>query len=171
MAGASGLGSSRSGVSVSLSRISGSSARPGVVRMSRTAAIVAPLGSALALMLGGCTSGLASTTYEGIPDGAVYGENSGDMLDGVRVGWLDDGALIALTTYGSSSCPVPPDALAVSEPDALTITLGSSFGLFCTADMHATTYEIPTPTEVDTFSQVQVDVDGLALELPPIRGE
>lgn len=76
------------------------------------AASLAVLGLAALSACSTGAAGAASSSYAGVPEDAVYDERAGDMLPGVKVGWLNDGSDIALTTYGSSSCPVGPEAIA-----------------------------------------------------------
>ena len=93
---------------------------------------------------------------------------------GPGVRWVEDGTLLAVTTWGSSSHPVAPRTARVSDGE-LTLTLGApgsrsdtrDLGAPMTADAAAYTTLVEPPAGLDPHAHTRVHLDGLVLDLPP----
>lgn len=62
--------------------------------------------------------------------------------------WVESGSVFAVTTWGSSSCPLVPIELSELTADAVGISFADSPGEVCTADMAPTTNEFTLPVSV-----------------------
>jgi hypothetical protein len=81
---------------------------------------------------------------------------------GPRVQWADDKQLLAVSLWGSSTCPVEPTGLTQVGRDYLKIEITKRAGFLgnCTADLAVTTYEIRVPEAITTTAPVTVHIDG-----------
>ncbi|MCZ2837528.1 hypothetical protein [Modestobacter sp. VKM Ac-2985] len=98
----------------------------------------------------------------------------GEHHPGVGVRWVEDGALLAVTTWGSSSHPTVPRAARVQDGE-LTLTIGrretaplppGSVDVM-TADLASYTTLIEPPTGLDLHSTTRVHVGDQVVELLP----
>lgn len=120
-----------------------------------------------------------SSTMGGLPDAAVTTPAPAPddpleypLLAGKpRIGWLDEGERFAITFAGSSSCYAVPTAISAPTSRNIELTLESTGGSACTADMALRTHVIRTPEGVDPTLGVEVtDVGTSWVEvLPPLR--
>ena len=90
---------------------------------------------------------------------------------GVGVRWVEGGALLAVTTWGSSSSPTVPRAVRVADGE-LTLTLGTSgprepTSAPRTADLTAYTTLIDPPAGLDPHAHTRVHLGDGVLDLPP----
>ncbi len=136
----------------------------------RRIAVAVPAVLALVLALAACAA-----LRPGAGDGAGYaGFPPGHAPDGFdespRATLLDDGSVLAITTWGSSSCHREVDQ--VEWDGALArVHLGRAGGAACTADMAAYTNELDVPeasagriTEVELTYEDWDGVDRLTVE-------
>lgn len=86
---------------------------------------------------------------------------------GPRVQWAAQSGVIAVSLWGSSSCPTEPTAVEVAGRNRLAITTRTrtAFLAACTADLAVRTYEIRVPTSVSTSQPLTVVVAGHTLTL------
>jgi hypothetical protein len=148
--------------------------------------LVISVGVAMAtsVVLCGCigpASIAESSTMGGLPDAAVTTPPpvSDDPLEDPllagqpRVGWLEDGESFAITFAGSSSCYAVPTGISAPTSGTIVLTVESTGGPACTADMTLRTHVIRTPEGVDPLLGAEVTaVGGTWVEvLPPLRAE
>lgn len=118
--------------------------------IARTSAITA--GSALALLLAGVLTGCA--TGSGVGLGA--GSSGGEEIE-VDAAWLDDGRLIGLVTYGSSSCvPMADDVTA--DGQSISVSLVDPEGQACTRDLVPRVTLVSVPEGIDPSKDVDLAV-------------
>ncbi|MVA76471.1 hypothetical protein GC722_10610 [Auraticoccus sp. F435] len=129
----------------------------------------------MALLLA-LTSTLPACTARAEPEviGEVYtGAGAGTLgVDGSMdtsptAGWVEPGQRFYVTTYGSSSCPAAPTALAL-DGDRLRVTMTRIGGPACTADLGPTSYALALPHELQGSERVAVILelgDGASAEL------
>jgi hypothetical protein len=77
------------------------------------------------------------------------------------VAWADDGRSLAVTTYGSSSCPVGPTDIEVVGAQEVRVELAFLFPDRdpCTADMAMNTYEVDAPGGISADEPLTVLLD------------
>jgi hypothetical protein len=87
------------------------------------------------------------------------------------IAWVDDGALLAITTWGSSSAPSVPTTFEV-EGEHLTLGLEvrKPGGGAVSADLSAYVTVIETPPGLDPRMHTVVHLGGRAFDLPPTPG-
>lgn len=130
------------------------------------------------MLLAGCASSIAERSYAGLPAGSVpvapTSAPSGriDLPDpdlGPRAQWADGGRVLAISLWGSSTCPVEPTGLIQVGHDYIKVEITKRSGFFgaCTADLAVTTYEIRVPASVTSSRPVTVRIDGRELTLGP----
>lgn len=93
---------------------------------------------------------------------------------GLGIRWVEDGTLLAVTTWGSSSHPAVPLGARVQD-GGLTLTLGRREAAplppghvdVMTADLAAHTTLIDPPAGLDPHTSTRVQVGGQVVELPP----
>ncbi|MCZ2824999.1 MULTISPECIES: hypothetical protein [unclassified Modestobacter] len=117
---------------------------------------------------------------QGRPDGRdlpVIGAppHPGDHHPGFGVRWVEGGALLAVTTWGSSSHPTVPRTARVQDGE-LTLTIGrretaplppGSVDVM-TADLASHTTLIEPPAGLDPHTRTRVHVGEQTVELPPV---
>lgn len=113
---------------------------------------------------------------EGPPDGArrplagamTIRPGRGPIRSGCPVAWLDGGAGMAVTTWGSSSNPtVPTDAEVDGQHLALSLTWRHPERTVVTADHAAYVTVVETPAGLDPRAPVVVAVGEREYRLPP----
>lgn len=129
------------------------------------------------LMFAGCSGSIAERSYPGMPTGArpmpptpLPGQVDLPTPDfGPWVQWSDSDRVLAVSLWGSSSCPVEPTSLEQVERDYLSIEVKARKGPFgaCTSDLAMNTYEIRVPASVTKTGHVTVRVDGREFILQP----
>lgn len=87
-----------------------------------------------------------------------------------RVGWLDEGERFAITFAGSSSCHAVPTGISAPTSRRIELTLESTGGPACTADMALRTHVLRTPRGIDPTHGVEVTSVGRTWVqvLPPL---
>ncbi|WP_353807762.1 hypothetical protein [Agromyces sp. SYSU T00194] len=147
-------------------------ARAGRHRAGRPTAAAAAAAVLVAVLTACDPHSVAVRTYDGPAEDAVATPAASDAPAGQfepGVAWVDDGARLALTIPGSSSCPYVPTGIDVPDPSIIEIEVERSGGDACTADLTLRTHEIPTPQGVAKGGPVRVEVLGIGdFELPPI---
>lgn len=134
--------------------------------------------AAAVLVLAGCSASIAERSYGGLPEGsapvapttATPGQI--DLPDpdlGPRVQWAGKGQLLAVSLWGSSSCPVEPTGIKQVGRDYLRVEVTKRSGFLgaCTADLAVNTYEIRVPDTIVVNEPVTVRVDGREFTLGP----
>lgn len=118
-------------------------------------AAIAALAIAGTVLLAGCAGSPYAKDYAGTPPGSSAGDEFTDTPTAV---WLGDGKTIALTTFGSSTCPNAPVSVSVVDATNLKIELKQQGGEVCTADIAPHTYELPKPGGLDATKPVAIDL-------------
>ena len=141
--------------------------------MPRSGATAA-VGLAVLLLLAGCTAGpdpasLPVQTYRGTAI-SQKADSSSDLHPTVY--WVVGRHDAALSTYGSSGCPLVPVSVKVVSSTQITLAMRDYGGQACTADLTATTSEFAIPASVSrsTAVEVRLEAEGSApstLELRP----
>lgn len=108
------------------------------------------------LLLAGCaTTTVADATYQGTPPGY---EGETNLLNGVPLAlWGSDREVVAIVTFGRSSCqPVPT---AVSARDARTIVIDFTPSTAeCSGALEPTTHEFAVPGDIDPDADVVAEL-------------
>lgn len=130
-----------------------------------------------ALALAGCAASggeRPATDYAGVPAEFPTGgaDNIGDGTPHAL--WVQDGARLAVVTYGSSSCPFVGESLRVVAPagqgNIVRVTLSTiPPNQMCTADFGPHTTEFLTPANITTTESLRVDIDGVSVDIPPLQ--
>ena len=89
--------------------------------------------------------------------------------DGVPAVWVDGGAGLAITTWGSSSAPSVPIDVVV-DAGRLTVTLGARHGGAGVASLDLAAYVtvIETPAGLDPHNRRVLRIHGRDHDLPPV---
>lgn len=95
----------------------------------------------------------------GLPDGV-----EADPGDTSLRAYLSDDGELQLVTYGSGSCPTVPVFYDSADASALTLTLESTGGPACSADLAASTVTIRIPPGFDGVDVVRIESDRLTVE-------
>jgi hypothetical protein len=112
--------------------------------LTRGAAALVALAAAV-LLLAGCSGSVARSSEPGIPDGLSIDQSEGL---GAAAGWIVEGEIFAVVTWGSWSCPRAPVGLEAVGVDQLDLTFDAPSGAVCTADMAATTHTFDLPAVI-----------------------
>jgi hypothetical protein len=130
---------------------------------------------ASALVLTGCAPGSGPVTdYPGLPvvneeldPGVPIEEPTGDEP---FVQYLGDGGRLAVTIWGSSTCPVVGKDLVVTakahEGNAVEVVLPEPGNGPCTADFVPHTTEFSTPYDVTTTKPLEVTIGDAVVTVP-----
>lgn len=107
---------------------------------------------------------IAARSYPGLPEGAAPSPSASTELPAdpdfsPSAVWLEDDVL-AVVTYGSSSCPTAPSSLEVVDGTDLRIATIQLGGEVCTADIAPTTFEIDDPEGLVPTMSYTVTFDG-----------
>lgn len=134
----------------------------------RIATAVAGAGVAV-LALAGCMTTYPTESFRGDPEEPL--QSVGGEGEGVMISWLHQGGQIALTTWGSSSCPVVGSDISVVSPagegNTVAITTENpAADQICTMDYVPHTSVFWTPQEVITGEPLTVQVLGEEFVLP-----
>lgn len=104
---------------------------------------IASLALLLVAGVAGCANSLGAVRLDTIPDELA---SSSDLLDPQpTVAWDPDEDAWLILTYGSSSCPTEPREISETADGSFEITLETSGGPVCTADLGPTAYRVPAP--------------------------
>ncbi|MGB3375229.1 MAG: hypothetical protein WBA87_08830, partial [Microbacterium sp.] len=117
--------------------------------------------AAVALLSAGCGTGPASPgpTSTGGPDAG--GPASERTVNDIEAAWLDDGRMIAVVTWGSSTPTCrPAQAEAVADEQAVTITLTDpkEAAEGCDSDLVPRATIVMVPEGVDVAQDVELEV-------------
>jgi hypothetical protein len=135
--------------------------------------IAALVTASTVLMLAACTSGppsVADDTYRGLPEATSDSGDPTALSFSAQGAWVKQNQTFALTTWGSSSCPLIPTSIESEADDAVTIHFERSPQTTCTADMAAITHEFTVPAGSDstpltvTLTYDDWDPEALVLE-------
>lgn len=160
-----------------------SGATLGGMSLSRVRLIPSALAlAAVTLLAAGCTTTPASpapTSTAGSPS-STAGADAGAtpverMADDVEAAWLDDGRMIGLVTWGSSSCrPHVEDVMA--DGQSVAVTVADEKQQACTEDLAPRAVAVTVPEGVDvtkdvdllvTYSDLEADADLDGLDAAP----
>ncbi|MFT2693011.1 hypothetical protein [Clavibacter zhangzhiyongii] len=92
--------------------------------------------------------------------------SNGGPAGSPRVGWIDAGERIFITTHGSGSCPTVPTSLHLTDGQ-LVIGLTHTTARACTEDLAPASYVIQVPSAVRGQSRLEIvvrDEDGTTHE-------
>jgi hypothetical protein len=92
--------------------------------------------------------------------------SNGGPAGSPRVGWIDEGERIFITTYGSGSCPTVPTALHVTDGQ-LVVGVTDTTARACNENLAPASYVIQVPSEVRGQSRLEIlvrDEDGTTHE-------
>ena len=117
--------------------------------MKRAALIVA---SVLVLVLSGCSGSMAERLNE--TPSELEGLATPEMEPVVV--WSEDGESWLFLTFGSSSCPTEPRDIRETEDRTFEVTLETTGGFSCTADIGPAIYKVPAP--ISPGAPVTVDL-------------
>lgn len=118
-------------------------------------------GAALLLLAGlaGCSalpgSGQAIHLVQTYRGTAVAQRDASSSDDRPVVYWVTGRRDVALTAYGSSSCPPTPDSITTTSATRISVHLKTPGGP-CTADLAATTSEFALPSTISRSKRVRV---------------
>ena len=118
--------------------------------MKRAALIVA---SVLVFVLAGCSGSSIAERLSATPS-ELEGVASPEMEPAVV--WSEDGESWLFLTFGSSSCPNEPRDIRETGDRTFEVTLETTGGFSCTADMGPAMYKVPAP--VSPGAPVTVDL-------------
>lgn len=121
----------------------------------------------LPLALSGCAS--VVTNYSGAPADHA-GTPGGSADSGLQAFWLSDGAQIAITISGSSSCPYIATGIHViktrSEGNAISVDVPALSNRPCTLDYVQHTTVFITPGTISTTEPLTIEVMSTTIVLP-----
>lgn len=130
--------------------------------------VLATVVAASALLLTGC-SAIGNTptgTFQGIPDGV---EVDNDTLGVPVASWQQYGQKIAITTFGSSTCPLVGTSINVvksaDEGNEVRVDIADLPDRPCTMDLVPFTTEFWTPENVTTTQPLKIEVLDQTIEL------
>ena len=123
---------------------------------------------AVPLLLTGCVG--AVDNFSGVPD-HVSGEPGGSEDAGLQAFWLKEGAQIAITVFGSSSCPQIVSDITVLEPKGEGNTIRANFVPIpadkpCTRDFVPHTTVFSTPGNITTTEKLTIESSAGKIALP-----
>ncbi|WP_460802510.1 hypothetical protein [Microbacterium sp. GXF6406] len=117
---------------------------------------------AASALIVGCTAspGDSAPTSSADPDGGTAGiAVDGDDMDDVEAAWLDNGNMVAVLTWGSSSCvPVAGDVTADGQTVRVTLDEGDPAAA-CTSDLAPRATLVDLPEGVDPTRDVEIIVN------------
>lgn len=124
-----------------------------------------------ALALAGCTPGAASVeTFAGLPDEHDVAGASEELPEGPQAAWVQDGGRLAITLWGSSTCPVVGTDIHVVKPafegNTVKVDLAPPSDGICTMDLAPHTTVFWTPVKVTTTEPLTIEVGDKTIELP-----
>ncbi len=139
--------------------------------LRRTTVALAVSASAL-LLLAACNPGTSPVEdYAGEPEEYDQASPDADEL-GMQAAWLEEGTKLAVTLWGSSSCPWVGTDIAVTaeagEGNAVSIEIPPlPDNVACTMDYAPHTTVFWTPTYVTTTEPLEVTALEQSVTLPP----
>ncbi|WP_133161096.1 hypothetical protein [Microterricola pindariensis] len=131
--------------------------------------VLATVVAASALLLTGCApiGNTPTGNFPGFPEGT---EPSGDVTGEPQAAWVSEGDKIAITLFGSSTCPYIASTINVvkkaDEGNAVSIEVPALPDQPCTMDLVPHTTEFWTPQDVTTTKPLQITVLDQTIELP-----
>ncbi|WP_129586596.1 hypothetical protein [Microterricola viridarii] len=136
---------------------------------TRTRLVLATVVAASALLLTGCApvGNTPTGNFPGFPEGH---EASSDTTGAPEAAWVSEGDKIAITLFGSSTCPLVASTINVvkkaHEGNAVSIDVPPLPDKPCTMDLVPHTTEFWTPQDVTTTKPLQITVLDQTIELP-----
>jgi hypothetical protein len=123
------------------------------------------------LALAGCNPGPRSIeTFAGLPDEHDVSGSSEELPEGPQVAWVQDGGRLAVTIWGSSTCPTVGTDLHVVKPagegNSVKVDLAPPSDGVCTMDLVPHTTMFWTPLNVTTTEPLTVEIGKETVELP-----
>lgn len=131
----------------------------------------AVLAIAAVLALAGCASGMPTENYPGGPaEGRGDGHGETELTGEPQAVYLVNAGAIAITLWGSSTCPTVGERMVVEEPagegNAVRVeTREIPEETPCTMDLVPHTTVFATPSGVTTTEPLTVRIDDIELEL------
>jgi hypothetical protein len=128
--------------------------------------------AALVLVLAGCTpSGDSVEHFAGLPDEEDVSQQSPDDDSGVQAFWMGDGEQLAVSVWGSSTCPAVGRSIDVvdsmADGNSVKVSLDAiADDKVCTRDFVPYTTVFWTPLIVTTTQPLQIEVGGQTVTLP-----
>lgn len=111
-----------------------------------------------------------ATSYRGTPTSAagsvVYATEPRSDQYVAAAAWTTGGEL-AITTWGSGSCPYLVESLDVVGPQQLRAVIEPSPDGPCTTDFGPTTSVVRLPAGINASQPIQLEVRAAELQLPP----
>jgi hypothetical protein len=112
------------------------------------------------------SEGEGETAVDDAEADAEEGEEEAVEEGPLAAAWLEEGGKIAVTTFGSSSCPLVGTGIKVVEPadsgNAVQVSVEQRGGEVCTMDYVPHTTVFWTPMDVTTTKDLTVTVTGKA---------
>lgn len=106
----------------------------------------------------------AADDEEADEEEAEEGEEGGETGAEIRAAWLEQGGKIAVTTFGSSSCPIVGTGIKVVEPagqgNVVEVSVVQTGGEICTMDFAPHTTVFWTPMNITTTEELTVRATG-----------
>ena len=123
---------------------------------------------AVPLLLTGCVG--AVDNFSGIPE-HVSGEPGGSQDDGLQAFWVKEGAQLAITVFGSSSCPQIVSGITVTETATEGNSIRADFAPIpadkpCTRDFVPHTTVFSTPGTITTTEDLTIESSAGTIVLP-----
>lgn len=132
--------------------------------------VLATVVAASALLLTGCApiGNTPTADFPGFPEGVDVDSHASEGEP--QAAWLGIGDKIAITIFGSSTCPYVGSAINVvkqaGEGNAVSIEVPPLPEQPCTMDFVPHTTEFWTPQDVTTTEPLQITVMDQTIELP-----
>ena len=122
---------------------------------------------AVPLLLAGCVASVEN--FRGEPE-EFAGEAGGDAESGVQAFWLHEGAQLAITISGSSTCPYIASGITVletaDEGNRISVDVPPMTDEPCTMDFVPHTTVFSTPGTITTTKPLTIEVMDTEIELP-----
>ena len=119
------------------------------------------------LLLSGCVASVEN--FSGAPEDFA-GEPGGESDSGLQAFWLHDGAQLAITIYGSSTCPYVVSSISVvdkaGEGNRISADVPALPDRPCTMDYVPHTTVFSTPGAVTTTEPLTIQVQDKKIVLP-----
>jgi hypothetical protein len=127
--------------------------------------------AAVGLALAGCTTTTGNTNYAGLPADSDIVGGSPATATGPQAFWVGEGDQIAVSVWGSSTCPPIGERISVvndaSSGNTIAIEMAKPTDQPCTMDLVPHTTQFWTPAEVSTTQPLKIQVAGESITLPP----
>ena len=122
---------------------------------------------AVPLLLAGCVASVEN--FSGEPE-HFAGEPGGDAEAGIQAFWIHEGAQLAITISGSSTCPYIVSNITVlekaDEGNRISAEVPALSGEPCTMDFVPHTTVFSTPGDITTTKPLTIEVKDTEIVLP-----